>query len=202
MMTEDDLSNGYEAIAPDFIQRREQSAIGVDRVRHWARLLPQNSVVLDLGCGSGIPVSATLANEGCELYCIDASDRLAAACRRNLPQAEVACEAVEYSSFFGRNFDAVIAVGLLFLLTPDKQRQLIAKVAAVLKPGGRFLFTAPNQVCQWTDVLTGQQSCSLGGTEYQHLLLQNGLELVAEYQDEGGNHYYDTILFQHYVGIR
>jgi hypothetical protein len=28
-----------------------------------------------------------------------------------------------------------------------------------------------------------EQSCSLGGTEYQRLFLQNGLELVAEYQD-------------------
>jgi SAM-dependent methyltransferase len=193
-MIKNDPSNGYEAIALDFMQRRELSAIGVDRVRYWARLLPQHAVVLDLGCGSGRPVSATLASEGCLLYCIDASDRLAAACRRNLPQAEVACEAVEYSNFFGRNFDAVIAVGLLFLLTPDKQRQLIAKVAAVLNPGGRFLFTAPRQVCQWTDVLTGHDSCSLGVNEYQQLFLQIGLSLVAEYQDEGGNHYYDTML--------
>lgn len=193
-MIENDPSNGYEAVAAEFMQRRELSAIGVDRVRYWARLLPQNAVVLDLGCGSGRPVSATLASEGCVLYCIDACTVLAAACRRNLPQAEVACEAIEYSNFFGRNFDAVIAVGLLFLLAPDKQRQLIAKVAAVLNPGGRFLFTAPRQVCHWTDVLTGHESCSLGVNEYQQLFLQTGLSLVAEYQDEGGNHYYDTML--------
>jgi hypothetical protein len=39
-------------------------------------------------------------------------------------------------------------------------------------------------------VLTGQESVSLGAAEYQQLLEQAGLHLQAQYQDEGGNHYF------------
>ena len=46
----------------------------------------------------------------------------------------VSCEAVEDSSFFGRTFDGVIAVGLLFLLSAAEQRDLIRRVAFALNP--------------------------------------------------------------------
>jgi hypothetical protein len=73
----------------------------------------------------------------------------------------------EESSFFGRTYDGVVAVGLLFLLEEDVQRALINKVAAVTKPGGRFLFTAPLQKVAWRDLTTGRESVSLGDEEYR-----------------------------------
>jgi cyclopropane fatty-acyl-phospholipid synthase-like methyltransferase len=126
------------------------------------------------------------------VYGIDASASLTAAFRRRLPHAHVACEAIEGSRFFGRTFDGVIAVGLMFLLPGEVQRDLIRKVAVALNPDGRFLFTSPAQVCAWTDVLTGQESHSLGAEEYKATFSEAGLTLVGEYEDEGGNHYYDT----------
>ncbi len=67
---------------------------------------------------------------------------------------------------------------------------MIRKVAAALVPGGRFLFTAPRQVCQWQDSLTGRPSCSLGSDVYRRMLETSGLLLVDETDDEGENHYY------------
>lgn len=186
-----DLSNGYEAVAMEFMQLREQSAIGAETIRRWAGSLHQGAVILDLGCGSGFPIATALSAAGFSLYAIDASERLAQEFSRRLPQAYVACEAIEESTFFGRKFDAVTAIGLIFLLPAEQQRGLIHKVASVLNPEGRFLFTAPVQNCNWTDALTGHESRALGCTEYQNLCLKAGLVLVAEYEDEGKNHYYD-----------
>ncbi|CAI3802102.1 class I SAM-dependent methyltransferase [Rheinheimera sp. MM224] len=186
-----DCSNGYEVVAPEFTKLREQSAIGVETIRRWAASLHQGAVILDLGCGCGFPIATTLSAEGFSLYAIDASERLAQEFHRRLPQAYVVCEAIEDSTFFGRKFDAVMAIGLIFLLPAEQQRGLIQKVALTLNPEGRFLFTAPVQRCNWTDVLTGQESRSLGCAEYQSICLQAGLGLVAEYEDEGQNCYYD-----------
>lgn len=184
-------SNGYEAVAVEFMQLREQSAIGAETIRRWAGSLHKDAVILDLGCGSGFPIATTLSAAGFSLYAIDASERLAQEFSRRLPQAYVACEAIEESTFFGRKFDAVIAIGLIFLLPAEQQRELIHKVAAALNPEGRFLFTAPVQSCRWIDVLTGLESSSLGVAEYQSICLQAGLGLVADYEDEGQNRYYD-----------
>jgi 2-polyprenyl-3-methyl-5-hydroxy-6-metoxy-1,4-benzoquinol methylase len=192
MSTSDDPSSGYEAIAPEFLLRRDRSSIGVATVQRWARSLPPGGAVLDLGCGSGVPISAALADAGLAVYGIDASPTLVDAFRQRLPAAEVACESIEDSAFFGRTFDGVVAVGLMFLLSAEAQRGLIRRIAAALNPDGRFLFTSPTQACAWVDVLTGLESRSLGAEGYAAMFAEVGLVPVDEYADEGENHYYDT----------
>lgn len=186
----EDPSRGWEAVAAEFAARR--SRIGAATVRAWARCLPPGATVLDLGCGDGVPISQALVEDGFEVYGIDASPTLVAAFRRRSPGAPAACEAVEPSSFFGRTFDGVVAVGLLFLLPAEAQRDLLHRVAAVLNRGGRFLFTAPAETGTWPDLLTGQPSLSLGVVAYRELLASAGLTCVGEYVDEGDNHYYDA----------
>ena len=192
----DDPSNGYETVAAEFMHVRERSAIGVATVRQWARSLPRGAAILDLGCGSGQPISTTLHDEGLVVYGIDASPSLIAAFRRRLPDVHVACEAIEHSNFFARTFDGVVAIGLMFLLPVRTQRDLIRTVTSALNPGGRFLFTAPTQRCDWTDRLTGTESRSLGFEQYESALDDAGFTLVDQYRDEGGNHYYDARLLR------
>lgn len=187
--TTQDPANGYETHAAEFRHWREQSSIGVATVLQWAQGLASGAAVLDLGCGSGLPLGKALADRGFRLYGVDASPALAAAYQQLLPQAQVACETLEDSAFFQRQFAGVLCVGVLFLLPEASQRQLFRKVAATLAPGGLWLFSAPAQPCCWVDVLTGLESVSLGMDVYQQWLQQAGLQLLAQYHDEGGNHY-------------
>lgn len=99
-------------------------------------------------------------HDGFVVYGVDASPALAAMFRRRFPRMHIACETVEESHFFGRTFDGVVAVGLLFLLPEEVQRGVIGKVAAALNQGGSFLFTCPQPSCTWTDELTGRQARS------------------------------------------
>ena len=193
-----DLVCGYERVAAEFVATRgkatsEPQGVGVDEVRTWARSLPPQADVLDLGCGTGYPITRILADEGHCVYAIDASPSLVAAFRRNFPDVVVACETVETSRFFQRSFDAVLAWGLWFLLDEGQQLALITRVSDVLKPGGRFLFTAPAQSCGWPDVMTGAMSRSLGAQRYRRAMLDNALSLQREFTDCGQNHYYDAM---------
>lgn len=169
-----------------------RSNIGAATVRAWCQALPQRAAVLDLGCGTGVPVSQALIDAGCDVSGVDASPTLVAEFQRRFPQALAACEPAEDSASFGRTYDGIVAVGLLFLLPPDVQMEVIRRVAAALKPGGRFLFTAPVETCTWRDILTGRESISLGSTAYRRILGGAGLSVVAEYVDEGENHYPDA----------
>jgi 2-polyprenyl-3-methyl-5-hydroxy-6-metoxy-1,4-benzoquinol methylase len=192
MAADDDPSNGYEAVASEFMRRRGQSSIGVATVRGWSRALQPGAAILDVGCGHGIPLALALAEDGFSVYGIDASPTLIAAFHHRFPGAHVRCEAVEGSDLFGEIFGGVLAIGLMFLLEEAAQRQLILKVARALAPGGRFLFTAPRESCTWVDALTGRPSRSLGAEAYEAALTGAGLALVNEYLDEGDNHYFDA----------
>lgn len=184
-----DRSNGWEAVAETFVE----SSVGVAMIQAWTRGLPTGAAVLDLGCGPGGLRSEVLVRAGFAVHAVDAAPTLAALYQRRFPNAHVTCEAVEDSAFFGRQFEGALAWGLLFLLAPDTQRATIHRVAAVLKPGSRFLFTAPAQVCDWPDNSTGRLSQSLGLDAYRAVLSDAHLALVAEYEDDGENHYYDAV---------
>lgn len=186
----EDASNGYEAVADEFMAVRSTSGLAV--VQMWAASLPRGGSVVDVGAGFGEPLTSALIDEGLAVSAIDASPKLVAAFRRRFPGVEVACEPAERSRFFDRTFDAALAIGLIFLLPADSQRELIRRIVGVLKPRGKLLFSAPRQVCTWNDVLTGQPSLSLGAGEYRRILGSSGLHLIKEHVDEGETHYYEA----------
>jgi SAM-dependent methyltransferase len=190
-----DESNGYESIAEIYIKERGRAVngIGSSTVSAWARILNKDAVVLDIGCGTGIPVTKILLDEGLTAYALDASLTMIKAFRENFTNVPVACESVERSPFFHRSFDGIIAVGLIFLLSEETQRVLISKMAAALNPGGRLLFSAPLYKVEWKDVMTEQASRSLGAEQYRALMSASGLSIVDELDDEGENHYFNAI---------
>lgn len=193
-----DQSNGYESVAAEFLAgrgRAPSTAVGTSEVRDWARTLPPGAAVIDLGCGTGFPITKVLVDERLTVYGVDASPSLVAAFRHNLPEVPVACESVVESSFFNRMFDGVVAWGLIFLLQPDEQRQLIQSVAKILVPGGRLLFTSSRgtEPLVWNDGMTGLESRSLGAAEYRKLLSEVSITVTREYEDVGENHYYDSV---------
>jgi cyclopropane fatty-acyl-phospholipid synthase-like methyltransferase len=189
-----DKSNGYEEVASEFIAGRGSDRLetGGSVVADWSQTLPSGATVLDLGCGTGVPISQALIDRGFNVYGVDASPTMVAAFRARFSHAPVECAAVEESHFFGRTFDGVVAWGLFLLLDSEVQRRLIAKVATVLPIGGRFLFTAPSQICSWADLMTGRTSISLGYEAYRHTLESQAMSLLETRYDEAKNHYYFT----------
>ena len=132
-----DRSNGWEAVASQLIAWRSPT-IGMATLHKWIASLRVPGAILELGCGGGIPVTETLVNAGFDVYAIDAAPSLVSACRHRFPDAHVACESVEDSPFFARTFDAAVAIGLIFLLPEQAQRDVVRRVAGVSTPEAAF----------------------------------------------------------------
>lgn len=192
-----DLSNGYESVSAEFLAHRgsgrtRSNAIGVKEVRNWAKAIPRGSSVIDLGCGPGFPITVVLVEEGLQVFGVDAAPSFVSAFQRHLPGTPIVCESVLESSFFNRTFDAILSIGLMFLLKAEEQHRLIQRFAHILAPGGRLLFTATAKPHVWTDGMTGLESVSLGAKEYRKLLGAAGISVAEEYADVGENHYFDA----------
>lgn len=189
-----DPSNGYDAASDDFVAIRSDA--GHDVVAAFASRLTARARVIDIGAGAGEPVTRVLRAAGLRVWAIDASPNMVAAFATRFPDIPVACEDATQSAFFDRRFDAALCIGLIFLLEAEAQRQLIARVAGVLDPGGRFLFSAPWQTGTWADTLTGLPSRSLGRAQYRAALADAGFEAITERDDAQGNHYFEAVRAQ------
>jgi SAM-dependent methyltransferase len=184
----EDFSYGWEAIAQEFISSR--SSIGLETIENWGKSLEPRQVLLDVGCGFGDPYTQYFIDKGVSVYGIDASKTLVQEYERRFPEAIAKCESAETSPFFDKKFDAILSVGLIFLLPHSTQILVLRKMAVALKEGGNLLFSSPCQIVDWDDLLTGRKSMSLGREKYINTLNEHDLSLINEYTDEGNNHYY------------
>jgi cyclopropane fatty-acyl-phospholipid synthase-like methyltransferase len=187
-----DSVEAYEVHAQEFLRRRDESLIGSRVVGEWSRTLPAGASVIELACGGGEPITRVLSESGLLLWAIDSSPTLMAAFRSRFPAIPARCERVQDSDFFGRTYDAAVAIGLIFLLAEPDQAALISRIGDIIVPGGRFLFTAPTQVHDWTDLNTGGACRSLGQARYEQLLGEAGFRVRATLVDKGENNYYDA----------
>ena len=100
---------------------------------------------------------------------------------------------VQTFDYYQRSFDAVVAIGLVFLLPENDQRQLLRSVSASLRRGDQFLFTAPERQGSWKDSVARTKCLSLGKARYEAALAESGFRLAAQLEDEGQSNYYDAI---------
>jgi SAM-dependent methyltransferase len=104
-----------------------------------------NGPVLELGCGPG-RLTRVLVSLG-KVLAVDISERMVEACRRNVPEAEVAHgDLRDLSAHADGAFRAIVASNnLIDVLGDDERREALAELARLLEPGGVLLFSSHNQ---------------------------------------------------------
>lgn len=147
--------------------------------------VPVDGVVLDLGCGSGVPVARALAATGRRVIGVDISERQIDRARRLVPEAEFIRSDAAAVDFPTGSFDAVVCFYALIHMPLDEQPALLKKVATWLRPGGWFVGTTGHTA--WT----GTDDNWLGGgatmwwshadaSTYREWLVRAGLTIARE----------------------
>ncbi len=141
-----------------------------------------------------MPLTQYLVEAGFDVLGVDSSSKMLEKFRTNLPNTPAICEQIQSCDFEGRLFDATISWGVLFHLRPDEQRQVFAKMADVMKPGGLFLFTAADTIGDGhiegtMDGVVFRYFAS-GVKSYLDILNEHGFTLIDTHADAGHNTYY------------
>jgi len=113
-------------------------AAEVRRLAHQARVGP-GVAVLDLCCGVGGPGRMITADSGCRYLGVDQSASALATARRLAGELPCRFQQAHLLPLPAGRFEVVLLLETM-LAFPDKDA-LIAEVARVLEPGGRFAFT-------------------------------------------------------------
>ena len=183
----------YDLIAEWYAPERDDQT-GVPEATALASSISRGALLLDVGCGNGVPISRALLSAGHRVVGLDSSSAMLARYKQNCPEAFAVRGIVESCPFADGVFDAAVAWGVMFHLNPEDAIRAIANVSRVLKRGAPFLFTSGDE-----DGLDAKEGTMNGVTfryfsysahSYRRILSDYRFTLVDIHVDSGKNTYY------------
>lgn len=149
----------YDAIAAQFHALRTTLQAGEEAcLALLLDPLPADSVILDLGCGTGRPIACFIAGRGHRVVGVDGSAEMLALAREQLPDHRWIHALIEEVEF-DETFAAVVCWDSLFHLPRALHAPIIGKIHRWLRPGGRLMISSGGQVDEdgggFTDTMFG-----------------------------------------------
>jgi ubiquinone/menaquinone biosynthesis C-methylase UbiE len=185
----------YDLIA-DWYRGDRSRSIGVPEALEAVASLRRGSLILDMGCGNGWPITDALVSAGYHVVGLDSSQGMLQRFRHNLPDTAAVLADARACPFADRVFDGAISWGMLFHLEPRDQAYAFASVSRVLKPDAPFLFTAaeiPDVKANdpgITGTMNGVTFRYYAVANYRTLLAEHGFGLLNVYDDPGVSTYF------------
>ena len=131
-------ARAYDVISAEYGDRLFDDEMYRDAFEDWVARLPPGGRVLDVGCGHGAPVVATLLERGFQVTGIDVSDGMLARARAAYPEAAfrngLPTEMTEQETY-----DGICSFFALLHTDPIELRVALMHLQRALKPGGYLL---------------------------------------------------------------
>ncbi len=181
------VAEGYNSCAEAYEQARR--GILHPEIKWFKKQLPNRAHVLDLGCGSGLPVTRELAKRFV-VTGVDISAEQIRRARENVRHAEFIHSDIMALDFPAASFDGAVALYAIFHLPRGEHERLFRNLHRWLKPGGLLLATLALETEEpYTEEFFGAEMywSYYGMPEYRALLAETGFEIISA--GELGNGY-------------
>ena len=135
--------------------------------------------MLDIGCGSGLPIGRELARRGFDLIGVDGSPTMLSLFQRNLSDARAHLMDMRQLAL-GRRFSGLLAWDSFFIYRPLISAQCL-RFQTHAEPGAPLMFTSGNEEGSAIGDLNGDPLYhgSLNPGEYRTLLDATGFDVVG-----------------------
>lgn len=148
--------NPYNRIIDNWVKARNNAIVNKPII-DFADKINSNGKILDIGCGTGLPVAKYFSERNFSIIGIDTSDKMLEIAKSNtIKNAQFLL-----NDFFDFNsneqFDGIIAWDSLFHFPKQQQKKIYSKVYNLLNPGGFFLFTHGKEEDEHMDEMFGEQ---------------------------------------------
>src|SRR3989344_4256049 len=139
-MKSDLVRHGYNKVAEDYSSSRDvfKSNKYLDRL---IELLPANATILDIGCGSGVPVDRYLLDRGHGVIGLDISEKQIELAKRNNPQAMYEVRDMQELKPSEYSVDAIVSFYAIFHTPRENHLKLLKTLSFYLKERGLLLIT-------------------------------------------------------------
>ncbi|MEP3191637.1 MAG: class I SAM-dependent methyltransferase [Parasphingorhabdus sp.] len=175
----------YERQADFWDEVRPSSLYEKPWLDRFLSKLPLDARLLDLGCGSGIPIAGYFLNKGYALVGVDYANRMIELARKRYPSADWPnadwiAQDMNQLSLSGQ-FDGIYSWDGFFHLSIEEQREIIPKLSKLVKVQGAIMLTVGTSEGEVTGTVGGETvyHASLAPNEYEELFRQSGFEAVT-----------------------
>ncbi|GAA3930357.1 methyltransferase domain-containing protein [Chitinophaga oryziterrae] len=136
-----DVFEAYNVIANWFSENRYQGLMEKPYLDSLIDIIGKGANILDLGCGTGMPIMNYLLIQGMQVVGVDASYCMLDIAKNNLPSADFVQADMRQLSL-NQKFDAIIAWNSFFHLSPEDQPSMFNIFKNHLNSRGVLLFTS------------------------------------------------------------
>ncbi len=197
-MTNDLVKRGYNKIADNYLVGRDQfkSDKYLEKLNF---LISPASTILDVGCGSGVPVDQYLIKKGHKIVGVDISERQIKLAKKNVPEGEY--EVKDMSELKEREYkvDAVVSFYAIFHTPREQHLDILRKLKTFLTKNGYLLVTMGSS--EWEgreeNFFGGEMFWSHYGAKENRMLLEKaGFKVLLDEIDETGREKHQVLLAQ------
>jgi len=176
--------DSYNKIIDYWVKVRNKSIVNKPII-DFADKICLNGNILDIGCGTGLPITKYFSERNFSIIGIDTSDKMLEIAKSNeIKNAQfLLCDF--YNFDLNERFDGIIAWDSLFHFPKQYQKDIYHKVYGLLNPGGFFLFTHGKEENEHVDEMFGEKfyySC-LSKDFVIELMNEIGFELEYSIED-------------------
>ncbi len=170
----------YDKIAHWFAANRSTGLMEQKYLDDLISRLPTNAAILDLGCGTGVPILKYLLDRNLQVTGVDASSEILAIAKANFPETEFILQDMRKLDL-NRKFDAIVAWHSFFHLPADDQPAMFALFERHLNAGGILLYTSGTDHGEAWGMNGGENLFhgSLTTAEYENLLTQHHFKVLT-----------------------
>jgi len=175
----------YERHAARYDAERVKIGVEYAWLARFEALLAPGAGILDLGCGAGEPVSAYFIERGYALTGLDYAAPMIDIARSKYPQAHWIVGDMRALDI-GVRFGGILSWHGFFHLAPDEQRDMLARIAGHVAPGGPVMLTVGPEAGEVIGHVAGEPvyHASLSAQDYADRLDALGLDLVEFRPDD------------------
>lgn len=150
--------NPYDRIAEAYASTR--TTLEQTEKRYLDTLLgplDPSAHILDLGCGTGLPIARYIGDAGHDVTAVDSSAEMLRRARTNAPDARLVRADIRTVRFEPRSFEAVIAWDSVFHIPRAEHEEIYRRCFEWLEAGDRLLLSTGGSEWEGTSEMFGEE---------------------------------------------
>lgn len=173
--------SAYEKLGKKYLDHR-RSLRSDAYVRAFSRMLKKKAVVLDVGCGAGVPVDDILTKDGHEVMGLDLSPSLVNLARKLVSGATYQVSDMRNLARGEYSVDGIVCLYAIFHVPRNEHKQMIETFASFLPSGGLMLISMGDRAYEGAHEMYGVMSYSSqwGSVENRRIVEAAGFRILLE----------------------